>query len=178
MPTDLIVIGKIFDSYGLQGWVKINPFEEAQQSALLQADHWWVQCLGSTQWVSQAASGARPHTSAILAKLDLCSTREEALTLKGASIALSRLQFPKPADAEFYWIDLVGCQVRNRADLVLGHVRMIDHHGAHAILYVSNPNQADAKTPADERLIPFVDAYIDKVDVEQKLILVDWQPDY
>lgn len=178
VPTDLIVVGKIFDSYGLQGWLKINPFEVAQNSALLLANQWWIQHLGAEQWTMQAASGARPHITAILAKLDCCSTREQALTFKGASIALSRSQFPKPADAEFYWIDLVGSQVNNREGQALGQVRMIDHHGAHAILYVSHPNSMDAKAPADERLIPFVDAYIDKVDIEQKRILVDWQLDY
>ena len=178
MPSDLIVIGKIFDSYGLQGWAKINPFEEAQHSALLQTDHWWLQRLNSTQWVKETASGARAHNSAVLARLESCSTREQVLAMKGASLALSRSQFPKPADAEFYWIDLVGCQARNREGLLLGLVRMIDHHGAHAILYVSSPTAADAKSAADEHLIPFVDAYIDQVDIGQKQILVDWQPDY
>ena len=178
MPNDLIVVGKIFDSYGLQGWAKINPFEDAHQSALLQTEHWWLQRLGSTQWVSETANGSRAHASAILAKLGSCSTREQVLAMKGASLALSRSQFPKPADAQFYWIDLVGCEVRNREGLLLGLVRMIDHHGAHAILYVSSPTAADAKSPTDACLIPFVDAYIDQVDIEQKRILVDWQPDY
>ncbi|MDN5507161.1 MAG: ribosome maturation factor RimM, partial [Comamonas sp.] len=29
-----------------------------------------------------------------------------------------------------------------------------------------------------ERLIPFVDAYVDSVDLAGKKIVVDWQPDY
>ena len=29
-----------------------------------------------------------------------------------------------------------------------------------------------------ERLIPFVDAYVDAVDLDGKRITVDWQPDY
>ena len=177
-PNDLIVVGKIFDSYGLQGWVKINPFEDSQVSALLQADHWWIQRAGKTEWASVNASGARAHTSAILAKLDCCVTREDALALKGASLGLSRSLFPKPADAEFYWVDLAGCAVTNREGLLLGNVRMVDHHGAHAILYVASTKLAEGAESAEERLIPFVAAYIDKVDIAQKQIVVDWQLDY
>jgi len=29
-----------------------------------------------------------------------------------------------------------------------------------------------------ERMIPFVDAYVDKVDLPGKTIVADWQPDY
>jgi len=29
-----------------------------------------------------------------------------------------------------------------------------------------------------ERMIPFVSAYVDKVDMAARLILVDWQADY
>ena len=36
--------------------------------------------------------------------------------------------------------------------------------------------EADGKP--QERLIPFVDAYVDAVDLEARRITVDWQPDY
>ena len=29
-----------------------------------------------------------------------------------------------------------------------------------------------------ERMIPFVDAYVDKVDLQARTIVADWQPDY
>jgi 16S rRNA processing protein RimM len=35
---------------------------------------------------------------------------------------------------------------------------------------------ADAEVP--ERLIPFVDAYVDKVDVATRCITVDWDLDF
>ena len=36
----------------------------------------------------------------------------------------------------------------------------------------------NAEGKAAERLIPFVDAFVDTVDVVAKQIVVDWQPDY
>jgi 16S rRNA processing protein RimM len=31
---------------------------------------------------------------------------------------------------------------------------------------------------SQERMIPFVSAFVDKVDLPEKRITVDWQPDY
>ncbi|MBC7446241.1 MAG: ribosome maturation factor RimM, partial [Polaromonas sp.] len=38
--------------------------------------------------------------------------------------------------------------------------------------------QEDGSIAAAERMIPFVAAYVDKVDIAGKCITVDWQPDY
>ena len=39
-------------------------------------------------------------------------------------------------------------------------------------------HQAQGAARPIERLIPFVDAYVDEVDLPARRVLVDWQPDY
>jgi 16S rRNA processing protein RimM len=54
------------------------------------------------------------------------------------------------------------------------------HNGAQSILRItpeSDPNAApDAKAP--ERLVPFVDQYVKTVDLQARLITLDWGLDY
>jgi 16S rRNA processing protein RimM len=38
--------------------------------------------------------------------------------------------------------------------------------------------QWQAQGQTHERMIPFVNAYVDRVDLHARRILVDWQPDY
>ena len=45
--------------------------------------------------------------------------RERAAQLKGMEIAVPRSAFPPPAEGEYYWADLVDCQVVNVGGEVL-----------------------------------------------------------
>ena len=101
------------------------------------------------------------------------SDRDAAEALAGARVFVSRASFPTPADDEFYWVDLIGLAVTNREGLSLGAVVGLIETGPHCVLRVQ-PAEADA----DEVLIPFVAAYVDRVDREGRAIHVDWQPDY
>jgi len=84
-----------------------------------------------------------------------------------------RSSFPTPDDGEFYWVDLIGLSVANREGAALGAVVGLIETGPHCVLRIQ---PADPK--AEEVLVPFVDAYVDRVDRESKLIHVDWQPDF
>jgi 16S rRNA processing protein RimM len=51
--------------------------------------------------------------------------------------------------------------------------------GPHSVLCVEYAStQEDGAAITAERMIPFVAAYVDKVDIAGKCITVDWQPDY
>jgi len=51
--------------------------------------------------------------------------------------------------------------------------------GPHSVLCVQyQVSQEDGSNKDEERMIPFVSAYVDSVDIAAKLITVDWQPDY
>ncbi|MCU0964619.1 MAG: ribosome maturation factor RimM, partial [Burkholderiaceae bacterium] len=82
-----------------------------------------------------------------------------------------RSSFPTVASDEFYWVDLIGTQVFNRDGVRLGEVTGLIDNGAHGVLQVR-----DGEAP--ERLIPFVAAFIDQVDLPGGRILVDWGLDY
>ena len=67
--------------------------------------------------------------------------------------------------------------VVNRAGQSLGQVEDLLETGAHGVLRVLAPSPVEGQPPV-ERLIPFVAAYVDDVDLVQRRILVDWEPDY
>ncbi len=96
--------------------------------------------------------------------------RSTAESLKGLDILVSREAFPRPAEGEFYWVDLIGCEVKNTSGSTLGVVSQIDHHGAHPILILHDGEQ--------ERLVPFVEAYIQQVDLPGRRIVADWESDW
>ena len=92
--------------------------------------------------------------------------------MRGFDVALPRTALAPPAANEYYWCDLEGMDVVNRAGVRLGRVAGLSESGAHPMLRIASENTAG------ERLIPFVAAYIDRVDAEARRIDVDWQEDY
>jgi len=122
---------------------------------------------------------AREHGGLVVAMAQEVADRSAAEALQGARVFVSRGSFPTAGKDEYYWVDLIGLSVVNRDGLTLGHVTGLIDTGAHSVLRV-HPLEADADVAPEpaERLIPFVAAYIDAVDLIAKQIRVDWGLDY
>lgn len=190
-PDDLVELGRIGEPYGLKGWVNVLPSSD-DPVVLLKAREWWLSRFPA-QVSGAAGRVARPkpeqlvyepfrilqvkvHADRLVAHLEGVEHRELAATFKGCRVHVSRTRFPPPAEGEYYWVDLVGCQVHNPQGELLGEVSQVVDHGAHPILVLKTPAQAEI--PGGECMIPFVDAYVLNVDTAARQILADWQLDY
>ena len=115
----------------------------------------------------------------VVASAQEVADRDAAEALRGAAVFVSRASFPSAGDDEYYWVDLIGLAVVNREGDLLGHVTGLIDTGAHSVLRVRRADAAaDAAVEAAERLIPFVAAYVDSVDLAAGQIRVDWGLDY
>ena len=101
-----------------------------------------------------------------------------AEALRGHEIYVSRSDFPRTPDGEYYWVDLIGLNVVNREAQPLGRVIGLIDTGPHAVLRILPPGVEEPAKPDQERLIPFVGAFIDDVSLEARLITVDWGLDF
>ena len=66
-------------------------------------------------------------------------------------------------DDEYFYDDLIGCQIINN-DQEIGKVESVYFNGAHDVLTVQTANKKIA--------IPYVDAFIENEDIENKKIFV------
>lgn len=82
--------------------------------------------------------------------------------------------FPTAAEGEYYWVDLIGLTVLNRESVALGRVKDLMSTGAQTVLVLEF--EQDGKSC--ERMIPFVASFVDDVNLIDRVITVDWQPDY
>lgn len=178
LPADAVEVGRIADAWGIKGWFKVLPFS-ADAEVLLSARQWFLQpsecgARTFTGTVLLPVKQAREHSGSIVATAEAVADRTAAEALKGARIFVSRAEFPKAAEDEYYWVDLLGLDVINREGLALGQVKDLMSTGPQTVLVIAY--EEDGKTL--ERMIPFVSAYVDKVELSERRILVDWQADY
>ena len=178
LPADAVEIGRIADAWGIKGWFRVIAHSSDPQ-ALFTAREWFLQPpeKGAKLFAGTVllpVKQARVHGDGIVATSPEVSDRNAAEALRGARIFIAREHFPQAEDGEYYWVDLLGLAVTNREGVSLGVVRDLLSTGPQTVLVLGY--EEDGKQC--ERLIPFVDAYVDKVDLQAKVIVADWQPDY
>lgn len=178
LPADAVEVGRIADAWGIKGWFKVHAFSSAPD-ALFAAKNWFLQPSekGAKQFTGTVVlpvKQARFHSDTVVATSPEVADRNAAEALRGARIFVAREHFPKTDDGEFYWIDLLGLSVVNREGVALGVVTDLMSTGPQTVLVLGY----EVEGKEQERLIPFVDAYVDSVDLATKLIVADWQPDY
>jgi 16S rRNA processing protein RimM len=175
LPADAIEVGRIADAWGIKGWFKVLP-HSAQPEALFSSKRWLLQPPGAagSQAFRLAIREAKEHSDVIVASSEDVPDRNAAEALRGARVFVPRSSFPTAGDDEYYWVDLIGLAVVNREGVALGSVRELLASGPQTTLVLDATE--DGKPV--ERMVPFVSAFVDQVDLAGRLITVDWQPDY
>lgn len=178
LPADAVEVGRIADAWGVKGWFKVLTHSSSPE-ALFSAKRWYLQ---PSERGAKAFAGtvllsirqAKDHSDTVVAWAEGIDDRDAAEALRGARIFVPRSSFPSTTQDEYYWVDLIGLSVVNREGVALGEVRELMATGPQTVLVLAY--EQDGK--AQERMIPFVSAFIDKVELPEKRITVDWQPDY
>jgi 16S rRNA processing protein RimM len=180
-PADAVEVGRIVGAWGVKGGFKVQPYASDAQ-ALFSSRRWFLQPpAGLRRQVPclLRITGAREQSAAVVATAQEVTDRDEAQALAGARIFVSRSSFPTAGEGEYYWVDLIGLEVVNRDGVALGEVTDLIDTGAHSVLCVRRRDApAEASAEGAERLIPFVAAYVDGVDLDARRIRVDWGLDY
>jgi len=165
-PGPLIVMGKMSAPFGVKGWVKVTSFTDPPEGILNYKD-WLLVKNGATDHYSIAQG--KPHGKFVVVKFDGIDNRDAAALLTHAEIQVSRSQMPT-SDEDFYWVDLIGLQVQNKDAVDLGVVESLMETGANDVLVVKGDR---------ERLIPWIaEDVILTVDLDNSLIIVDWDPGF
>ena len=189
-----IAVGVVRGAFGVQGALKVEPYTDIESTVLGQLRRWRMddhprpveaQAAKAAQAapagiprppdrqlpfllpVEVAVTSIKKHGGFVIATITPGITREQALALKGVEILVVRDDFPAPDPDEYYWADLIGCQVVDPSGTLLGRVEALDDHGAQTVLRLDN-----------RILIPFVAAFILEVSVKQKRIVADWSADW
>ena len=164
---DLVVVGKIVGIFGVRGWVKVFSHTSPKEG-ILGYTPWQIKVSG--QWRAVKVVSHQRHGKSLLAHLEGFDDRDESRSLIGCEVAIERSQLPPAQPGEYYWADLIGLSVVTTQGVELGRVDHLLQTGANDVLVVAGDR---------ERLIPFVQGvYVIKVDLDSKLIHVDWDPEF
>lgn len=167
--VEYVPVGKISGAFGVKGWVKIYSFTDPRENILSYSPLYLSR---KGDWVEVKVVEGRLQGKGVVMSLDGVTDRDQVLPLVGVELAIAKTQIKPAGKDEYYWSDLIGMSVVNVQDEQLGQVESLLENGAHDVLVVVNKDKT-------ERLIPFVlDEIVELVDLNNKVIRVDWELDY
>ena len=169
-----VVLGKLGSSHGIKGWLKITTYTDSVEG-IFDYSPWLIKEQG--EWREVKVLQWRFQGKAVVASLEGVETRDQAQMLTNCEIAVTQQQMETLPEDEFYWRDLIGCEVVNTKGYNMGKVQEIVETGSNDVLLVK-ANAKDGFGKA-ERMIPFVtEQFIIEVNLTEKQIIVDWDPDF
>ena len=161
-----VELGRIGSPYGVLGWIHIQSFTDPPEGVL---DYpVWGLRFGPGAQTSYRLKEGRLQGRGVVACLEGVVDRDAAALLRGAMIEVRRDALPPPGKREYYRADLVGFVVRNLEGVELGRLDHFVESAASAMMVVNG---------TAEYWIPAIPQYLRKVDLEGRLISVDWPAD-
>ena len=165
-PRDQVLVGVIVGAHGIKGEVKLKSFTSDPLSIGRYGP------LQSTSGQQFEINRLKPAKDDFIASLKNVSDRNEAETLKGVELFVSREKLPKLKTHEAYAHDLMGLDVVLENGTTLGKLVAMPNYGAGDLLEVAVDGNSETI------LIPFTHAFVPQKDFSTGKIIVNLPEGY
>ena len=158
-----IIVGKILSTQGINGWVTIQSFTSNPKDIFTYDLKVLVEDI--YQDIKVMEYNFMPKKTTM--KIEGLNSIEQANKYLTKYIYISKTDLPIINDDEYYWHQLIGLNVVNEEDIVLGVVDSLFTSGDNDVLVVKKDNSSQ------EVFIPFLKKHL--VKIASDTIFVRWR---
>ena len=160
---DSIIVGKVRKPHGVRGEVVVEILSDVGGRFDPGANLEIVQ--GSVPRRSARIADTRRKDRDAIIRFEGFDSRDDASELRGALLEVNRTEVPSAPEGSYYFFELVGCVCEDAREGELGTVERILEDGGGLVLEI--------KQGAETLLIPFVRAYLKRMDPVGRRIELD-----
>lgn len=160
---EYIKLGTIIGSFSLDGTLKIMSTTDFAKERYKKGNTIYL-FNKDKEYVPLTVVSFRMNGKLDFVKVEEITTKEEAESYKGCDLLFDKDEAKLPKGF-YHFIDLEGCSVYLEDKTLIGTVKKVEEYPAQNTLRVKT-------SEGKEVLIPFVDAFIIKVDINKKEIIV------
>jgi len=158
-----IIVGKILSTQGINGWVTIQSFTSNPKDIFTYDLKVLVEDI--YQDIKVMEYNFMPKKTTM--KIEGLNSIEQANKYLAKYIYISKTDLPVINDDEYYWHQLIGLNVVNEEDIILGVVDSLFTSGDNDVLVVKKDNSSQ------EVFIPFLKKHL--VKIASDTIFVRWR---
>lgn len=162
MSEQMFTIGKIVNTHGIKGEVKvvrISDFEERFNPGQT------VYAIKDDKSIELTIAAHRLHKGFDLIQFKDYANINLVESFKGCKLKILEDQLTELEENEFYYHEIIGCEVYTVEDIKLGKVKEILSPGANDVWVVKQERGKDL-------LIPYIEDVVTEVDIEAKRIVI------
>ncbi len=165
-PVELIRLGRISGAHGLRGAVRLR-LDNPASNALAHLSQITIEHRGERREY-RILDTARAGAGGIRVTLEGVAGVDAAQALRGAVAMAPAGDLPALGPGEFYYRDLIGCEVRTTDGRLLGAVAEVFSAGASEVLVVRDGKR--------EVLVPAIEDVIKSMDLTERRVVIEPVP--
>ena len=158
-------VGKIVNTHSLKGEVKVISSTDFEEQRFEKGTELLI-TRGNQVVKEVTVESYRTHKNNLLVKFVGIDSIEEAEKLKNLQIKIDSENIGELEENEFYFHEIIGCEVFDENGKSLGEISEILTPGANDVWVIKSQN-------GKEILIPYIEDVVKKIDVENKKIDIE-----
>ena len=158
-------VGKIVNTHSLKGEVKVISSTDFEEQRFEKGTELLI-TRGNQVVKEVTVESYRTHKNNLLVKFVGIDSIEEAEKLKNLQIRIDSENIGELEENEYYFHEIIGCEVFDENGKSLGEISEILTPGANDVWVIKTQN-------GKEILIPYIEDVVKKIDVENKKIDIE-----
>lgn len=157
-----LCIGKIINTHGIKGELKVQSYTDFPQQRFAKKQTVYV--FFNQSYLPFVIASQRQHKGFILMTFEQLNSINDVEQYKNHDLYILESQQHCLPDGQYYWKQLIGLTVMMNGQEIGKVVDIEETNGAQNNLRISGLNK--------NILYPFVDSFIEKVDLEKQYIMI------
>lgn len=155
--SDFLSIGKIVNTHGVKGEVKVLPTSEdtARYKKLKKV---------YIDGVEKNITGCKLQPNRVILKIEGIDSIEDAIPYKNKDLKIVREDAIKLPEGRYFVCDLRGCKVESETGVYFGELYDVIFTGSNDVYWVKNNKE--------ELLVPVLEDIVLDINIEKKLIII------
>ena len=158
-------VGKIVNTHSLKGEVKVISSTDFEEERFKKGSKLLI-TRGNQLIREVIVESYRNHKNFLLVKFEGIDSVEEAEKLKNLQIKIDSDEVGELEENEFYFHQIIGCEVFDENDKNLGEIIDILTPGANDVWVIKGEN-------GKEILIPYIEDVVKKIDITSKKVNIE-----
>ncbi|MFK3812779.1 ribosome maturation factor RimM [Bacillus halotolerans] len=156
-------VGKIVNTHGIKGEVRVISKTDFAEERYKPGNTLYLFMDGRQEPIEVTVSTYRLHKQFHLLQFKERQSLNEVEELKNAIIKVPEEDLGELNEGEFYFHEIIGCEVFTEEGELIGKVKEILTPGANDVWVIGRKGKKDA-------LIPYIESVVKQIDVSEKKI--------
>ncbi|MBU8573218.1 ribosome maturation factor RimM [Bacillus pumilus] len=166
MVQEWLNVGKIVNTHGVRGEVRVVSKTDFPEERYKKGSVLYIFKQGQGEPLKVTVASHRQHKQFDLLTFEEISSLNEAELLKESILKVEKEHLGALDEGEFYFHQIIGCEVYDEEDQLVGQIKEILTPGANDVWVVGRKGKKDA-------LIPYIPSVVKKINIASKTIHIE-----